>query len=95
MKSNQATLKEAITDLLQAYKLNDKVDERKLIASWETVMGKMIAKHTKQIFISDKILTVKLDSAVLREELSFAKTKMLKLLNEHIGREIIKEIILR
>lgn len=95
MKTNQSTLKEAISDLLHAYKLDDKLDERKLISSWETLMGKMIAKHTKQIFIKDKILTVKLDSAVLREELSFAKTKMLKMLNEHIGREIVKEIVLR
>lgn len=95
MKSNTNTLKEAINEFLKAYSLSDKLNEHRLISSWEKVMGKMIAKHTTEIFITDKVLTVKLDSSVLREELSFAKTKMIEVLNESIGQEVIKGIILK
>lgn len=95
MRSNTNTLKEAIDDLLNAYHLSGKLDEHRLLSSWEGVMGKMIAKHTKEIFIKDKVLTVKLDSAVLREELSYAKTKMIKLLNDSMGKEVVIDIVLR
>lgn len=95
MKSNTNTLKDAISDLLKAYHLSDKLDEHRIISSWEKLMGKMIARHTKEIYIKDKVLTIKLDSAVLREELSFAKTKMIRLLNDSIGREIVREVVLR
>lgn len=94
-KSNSNTLKEAIDDLLKAYRLSDKLDEHRLVSSWETIMGKMIGKHTKEIFITDKTLHVKLDSAVLREELSYAKTRIVKMLNDSMGKDVIKEIILK
>ncbi len=94
-KHNEHTLKEAIDQLLKAYKLDDKLSEHKLIASWEHVMGAMIAKHTKDLYIKHKQLFVTLDSAALRNELSLAKTKIVTLLNEEAGHEVITEIILK
>ena len=44
-KHNEHSLKEVIDQMLKAYRLDDKLAERKLIASWESVMGVMIAKH--------------------------------------------------
>ncbi len=94
-KHNEYTIKEAIENLLKVYKLKDKLDEKKLIESWEEVMGKMIAKHTKDIVIRNKQLIVTLDSAALRNELSLAKTKIVKILNEKAGKVVITEVILR
>lgn len=95
IKSNTNSIKEAIDDLLNAYRLSSKLDEHRLIADWEKIMGKMIAKHTREIFIKDKILYVKLDSAVLREELSYGKSKLIRLLNDTIGKPVIADIIFR
>jgi predicted nucleic acid-binding Zn ribbon protein len=94
-RNNEHTLKEAIDQLLKAYKLDGRLAERKLIASWEPVMGAMIAKHTKDLYIKHKQLFVTLDSAALRNELSLAKTKIVKLLNDAVGSEIITEVILK
>lgn len=94
-KHNEHTLKEAIDQLLKAYKLDGKLAERKLIASWEQVMGAMIAKHTKDLYIKHKQLFVTLDSAALRNELSLAKTKIVKMLNDEAGSEVITEVILK
>jgi predicted nucleic acid-binding Zn ribbon protein len=55
----------------------------------------MIAKHTKDIYIKNKQLFVTLDSSALRNELSMAKTKIIKMLNEAVGSEIINDIILK
>ncbi len=95
MKSDSSSLKEAIDDLLNVYQLSSKLDEHRLISSWEKIMGKMIANHTKEIFIKDKTLIVKLDSSVLREELTYAKSKMIKMLNEAVGKDVVGEIIFR
>ena len=92
---NEHSLKEAINELLKAYKLDGRLSEIRLINSWEKVMGKMIAKHTKDIFISKKKLFVQLDSAALRQELSYAKEKMVKMLNEEAGETVIDEIVLK
>ncbi len=92
---NETTIKEAIENLLKVYKLSDKLSERKLIASWENVMGAMISKHTKELVIRNKQLIVTLDSAALRNELSLAKTKIVEMLNREAGKEVIKEVILR
>jgi predicted nucleic acid-binding Zn ribbon protein len=94
-RHNEHSIKDAIQSLLKTYKLDDKLAERKLISSWEAVMGKMIANHTKDLYIKNKQLFVTLDSSALRNELSMARTKIIKMMNEAAGMEVINDIILR
>ena len=94
-KHNEHSLKEVIDKLLKVYKLDEKLAERKLIASWESVMGVMIAKHTKDLYIKHKQLFVTLDSAALRNELLLARTKIVKMLNDEVGTEVINDVILK
>jgi len=94
-KHNEHSIKDAIEQLLKTYKLDDRLAEKQLIGSWENVMGAMIAKHTTDIYIRHQQLFVTLDSAALRNELSLAKSKIVKLLNDGVGRNVINEIILK
>jgi predicted nucleic acid-binding Zn ribbon protein len=94
-KSNEQSLKQAIDALLSTYGLDGKMREVRLVGSWEKVMGKMIARHTKELFISNRKLFVRVDSAALREELSFAKEKLVKMLNEEAGGNTIDEVVLQ
>ena len=48
-RNNQQTLGEAISEMLRVFGLQQKLDETKLITSWEKVMGKTIAKHTTRV----------------------------------------------
>ncbi|MES2140036.1 MAG: DUF721 domain-containing protein [Bacteroidota bacterium] len=94
-KHNEHSLKDAIQLLLKTYKLDDRLAERRLIGSWESIMGSMIAKHTTDIYIKHQQLFVTLDSAALRNELSLAKSKIVKMLNDEVGKSVINEVILR
>jgi len=94
-KYNQSSIKEAIQDLLKTYRLDGKLNEVKLLNSWEKVMGKMIANHTKDIYISKKKLFIKVDSAALRQELAYAKEKIVNMLNEEVGMEVIDGVVLQ
>lgn len=94
-KHNEHSIKEAIEQLLKAYKLDDRLAERRLLNAWEDVMGKMIANHTKDLFVKHKQLFVTLDSSALRNELAMAKTKIVKMMNEAAGAEVITDVILK
>ena len=94
-KSNEYTLKEAIEEMMRTYRLQGKVDEMKLIGSWEKIMGPAIAKYTRKIHIDNRVLYVELNSAALRQELSYGRSKMVKMLNEEAGGSVIDDIVLR
>lgn len=90
---NTEPLKNVIERLLKAYKLENKYFEAGLIASWEKILGRAIAKRTDQIYIKDRKLFVRLNSAALRQELSMAKSRLVDLLNEQFQSPVIDEIV--
>src|SRR5688572_16895976 len=92
-KSNDQPIKEAVTEMLKAFHLEEKFQRKKLIASWEKIMGKVIANRTNRVIFSHKKLFIYLDSASLREELLNAKEKIKKMLNDEAGMEIVEEIV--
>lgn len=92
-RSSEHTLKEAMERMLEAYKIKHKFRETAIIAHWEEIMGKTIARRTSDLYIRDGKLFLKLDSAVLRSELHLARQKIIDLLNERSGSEIIREVV--
>jgi hypothetical protein len=88
-------LKELVNQMLRAYGLGDRLDEVSLLKSWEDICGKMIARHTRDIYFKSGTLYVELDSAPLRQELSYARTKLIERLNEHAGRTMVKDIVFK
>ena len=91
--SNEISLKEAIKQLMKAYRLDDKMNEVRLINSWEKVVGKLISRHTSNIYIKKGKLFVRLDSAALKNELSYSKEKIIELLHKEVGVKTIDEIV--
>jgi len=94
-RGNEQTLKEAIDLLLETYGLGPKLREIKLISEWENVVGADIAKYTKDLNISNRMLFVKCSSAALRHELQYRRQELLKRLNEEAGGDVIDGIMLK
>ncbi len=63
--------------------------------AWKALMGNGVNSYTKEVVLKGSTLYVSLTSAVLREELSYGKQKIIKMINEEIGKEVIKEVVLR
>ncbi len=93
-KSKEKPLKAAIEEFLDSFHLRDKLNEAKVIQAWEKVVGEMVAKNTSQLHIRNKVLFVKVNSAALRNELLFARNKILNALNKEAGAGVIEEIVL-
>lgn len=90
--SNDQTIREVIEELIAAYHIGDKLNQAKVIGLWDQVVGKMIARQTTHLYIKNKILYVKLNSPALRQELGYARTKLVKMLNKAAGTEVISDI---
>ena len=91
--NNESTLKEVINELIKVYKLEDGLTNTKIASSWENVTGRIITKHTTNVYVKNKTLYVKLDSQALKHELSYAKSKLIKQLNKAVNKEVIQEIV--
>jgi len=70
----------------------DKVDARE---AWAKLMGNGVNNYTKDVSLTNETLYVSLSSSVLREELSMGKSKIITMLNEELGKNLIKKIVLR
>jgi len=93
MQDNNQKLGNVIREMIEAYGMKSKLSEARLIESWEEVVGKMIAKHTRDLYIKNKKLFIRLDSPALKNELTYSRTKLMESLNEAAGGEVIQEIV--
>jgi hypothetical protein len=76
--------------------MQSKLDEVDVVKAWGVVFGMFVEKQTRSLRLQvDGKLWVKLDSGPLKEELMMAKSKMVDLLNEELGRPLIKEIVIQ
>ena len=55
----------------------------------------MVANHTKDLHIRNKVLFVKIDSAALRNELNYARETIIKSLNEEVHANVIEDVVFR
>ncbi len=94
-KTNTQALGEAIKEVMRLNGVDEKIDEYKLIRSWEKTVGPLISKHTVEIYISGKTLFVKVDSSPLKQELLYSRTKLMEDLNQQVGKTVIEEIVLK
>ena len=68
------------------------IDNIKVQDAWKKTMGKNIQKYTFKVVYRKRTLYVKLKSSVLKEELKYEKLKVIKLINNELGKEYIKDI---
>lgn len=91
-KDNTVTFGDAFKKFLKDEHLEQRFNERKVISMWKELMGDMIANRTLKLFIKDKILFVTLSSAPLKQELTGARQKVIEVINNKVGSEVIKDV---
>lgn len=91
--TNEESIKEVINQLIETYKLREKLNQVQLLRSWETIMGPLISKRTNGLFLKNDVLHISLKSAPLKEELYYGKDKIKNLLNAELGGEYIKDVV--
>ena len=92
---NQSTVGELIKAFYEERRGPGYLDEVKIIKGWNGVVGPFIAQYTKDLFIKDGVLMVKLTSDSLRTELSYSKSLLLKNLNNLVGYDLLRDIVFK
>ena len=87
-------LGDLINAFIVQYKGQDFIEEMKAVDAWPKVVGQFIASHTIDLSIKNHTLFVRVDSDALRNELNYSKSLLMKNLNEKVGKEVVKEIVL-
>ena len=93
--SDEKPLKKAIDQLLRASGYQDQLDEIELIKVYEDTVGKMFTNHTKNIAYKNKVLYVQMDSAALKQELSYVKEGLIQKVNKRMGKMMIEKLIIK
>ena len=83
----------AIREMFERYSLTGKFDEATLLASWEKMVGKPVARNTRRLYIRDKVLFVQMDSAAMKHDLTYSKNGILQRLEAEFGKGLINEIV--
>ncbi|KJD33717.1 RNA-binding protein [Tamlana sedimentorum] len=89
------SISDALKQFVETNKLDKGLDKVNVANAWENLMGNGINNYTTSVSLDRETLYVSLSSSVLREELSYGKQKIINMLNEELGKEIIKKLILR
>ncbi|MCR8559111.1 DUF721 domain-containing protein [Mucilaginibacter sp. BJC16-A38] len=92
-KANDKSLKEAIEQMLNVYKIKRKFDETSIVAHWPELVGKPMANRTKELFIHDKKLFLRVESSVIKNELMMMRTQIIDKINDEAKGILVEEII--
>ena len=89
------SITDALKEFVESNKLEKGLDKVNVQIAWGKMMGNGVNNYTTAVSLQRDTLYVQLSSSVLREELSYGKEKIITMLNEELGKDIIKKLVLR
>ncbi|MGN6179206.1 MAG: DUF721 domain-containing protein [Mucilaginibacter sp.] len=92
-KANDKSLKEAIEQMLQVYKIKKRYEETGVIAHWPELVGKSVANRTKEIYIYDKKLFLRIESSVIKNELIMMRRQIIDKINEKAQEILVEDVV--
>ncbi|MEZ4908338.1 MAG: DUF721 domain-containing protein [Saprospiraceae bacterium] len=97
--NNKNKNEEKISDTLSKFIANDKIGSKFHQAGinkiWKDVMGDMVDMYTTSIKVNGDKLILSISSGPLKHELAYNKENLINKINERIGSEFIKDVIIR
>ncbi len=93
--SNEEKLDDVVKKLIKTYGYSSKFNEFEIIEAFSKIMGPVIMKKVSNAYVYHRKLFLEITSAPLRQELSMEKTKLINLINEEIGQDYLKDLILK
>lgn len=88
------SLSDALGEFVDKNKLQKGMDKIDVSAAWFG-LNPAFKTYTTSLRFDRDTLFVNLSSSVFREELSYGKDKILERLNEALGRDVVRKIVLR
>lgn len=89
-----------IGDLLEDYfesrpRIAHKMAEARVTEIWPIVVGINIANQTLSVSVKNGVLTAQMSSSVARQELFMQRNALRDTINRHIGKTVVRAIIVK
>ena len=93
--NEESPIGDVLKQFISQNKLEAGMDVVNVRDAWKNLMGNGVNNYTTEIQLKGSTLYVALSSAVLREELSYGKEKIIKMINEELRKDVVTNLILR
>ncbi|EAZ96016.1 hypothetical protein FBBAL38_01315 [Flavobacteria bacterium BAL38] len=93
--NEESPIGDVLKQFISQNKLEAGMDVVNVRDAWKNLMGNGVNNYTTEIQLKGSTLYVALSSAVLREELSYGKDKIIKMINEELRKDLVTNLILR
>ena len=80
-ENNSFSVKDLMQSFIKENNLSKGMRKLKVEETWAEMMGPGVMAHTTSVKLQNKTLIIQLTSSVLREELSYGKEKIIKMMN--------------
>lgn len=91
---NNNEIKNLLEKFLKKNNLEKGLLDLEVKRAWHELMENGVSNYTTGVRLKNKTLYIKLSSPALKEELSYGKEKLMKLINERFKKKIVQKIIL-
>ncbi|WP_333808308.1 DUF721 domain-containing protein [Flavobacterium sp.] len=93
--NEESPIGDVLKQFISQNKLEAGMDIVNVRDAWKNLMGNGVNNYTTEIQLKGSTLYVALSSAVLREELSYGKDKIIKMINEELRKDLVTHLVLR
>ena len=93
-ENDSFSIKDLMGAFIQENNLKKGFQKIHIEEAWAKLMGAGVVSYTDEVKLQEGTLFVRLRSSVLREELSYGKDKIVRMLNEEMGEDIVKRLML-
>tara|TARA_B100001758_G_C18310502_1_gene557565 strand:+ start:875 stop:1165 length:291 start_codon:yes stop_codon:yes gene_type:complete len=93
--NNTNNVGDIINRLMKNPKLADRLDALDALQVWKELIGRQLENYIAEARMIKGKLLIKVKSAPLRNELSYKKTDLISQINKKLGKDVVKDIILK
>jgi hypothetical protein len=95
MKKNESKIGDLIRQFSQDKRIKSGLLRKRVESGWTELMGPYISNETESIRLDQGVLQLRITSASLRQELHFSRDQIRSKLNDYLGEEYIREVIVK
>ncbi len=91
----ELSLGDAIKHFLNQSRIKGDIQAMQIEDIWESIMGKTVARYTDKLQIFGDRLVITTQVAPLKQELRYQKEKIMQRVNEALGQQVIREVMIQ
>ena len=91
-RKNEAHLGKVMQEMLDKYRLRSNLDKLTIEKFWKEEMGQMVNRYTEKIYFHKGRLSIKINSAALKNELFINRENLKQRINAYLKADQVKEV---